>query len=300
MAQQKIGRFISDEGRAAFDAAYDEGIRALPEPVDVRDLPTSFGRVCTYRFGDTAGTPLLLLHGRGGTTVMLRPNIAALAERRTVYALDMLGEAGRSVQTAPLRNAEDQAAWLSEVLDQLGPERVHLAGISVGGWTACNLAVRDDRRLASLALFDPAQTFGRIPFAVILRTIPTLVPFLADRAVPNFLKYVDGQGGELPQDDPVANVIGAALQYYRPGVPPPSYFTDDQLRGLSVPTLAVIAGRSVMHSPTQAVERARALVPDVQVECWAEATHAISGQCADELNSRLLAFVDTIDARLNR
>ncbi|MFI5693800.1 alpha/beta fold hydrolase [Kribbella sp. NPDC051586] len=299
MAQQRLGRFISDEGRAVFDAAYDEGLRELPEPADVRDVPTAFGEVRTYRFGDASGTPLLLLHGRGGTTVMLRPNIADLAAHRTVYALDMLGEAGRSVQTAPLRNAEDQAAWLSEVLAQLGPERFHLAGVSVGGWTACNLAVRDPERVASLAMFDPAQTFARIRLAVVLRTIPILIPLTARRAVPRFLKYVDGQGGEVPQDDPVARVIGAALRYFRPGVPPPSYFTDEQLRQLSVPTLAVIAGRTVMHQPERAVERARSLVPEVEAELWPDATHAISGQYATKVNSRLLTFANTVDAESN-
>ncbi|TCC47429.1 alpha/beta hydrolase [Kribbella capetownensis] len=300
MPVHKTGRFVSDEGRAVFDAAYDEGLRALPEPVDVRDLATTFGQVRTYRFGKSPGTPLLLLHGRGGTTVMLQPNIAELAERRTVYALDMLGEAGRNNQTAPLRNAEDQATWLSEVLAGLGPERFHLAGISVGGWSGCNLAVRDPERLASLALFDPVQTFGRIRFAVVLRTIPTLIPFTAKRAVPSFLKYVDGQGGELPQSDPVAKVIDASLRYYRPGVPPPSFFTDEQLRGLSLPTLAVIAGRTVMHDPNRAVGRARRLVPNIEAELWPEATHAISGQCARKVNSRLLTFMDTVDAMTGR
>ncbi|MEV5968120.1 alpha/beta fold hydrolase [Kribbella sp. NPDC051952] len=300
MAQQKLGRFVSDEGRAIFDAAYDEGMRDLPEPAEVRDVSTTFGDVRTYRFGDAAGTPLLLLHGRGGTTVMLRPNIAKLAAHRTVYAVDMLGEAGRSVQTAPLRNSEDQAAWLSEVIEQLGPQRFHLAGISVGGWTACNLAIRDPKRVASLALLDPAQTFGRIPLAVILRTIPTLIPFTAERAVPRFLAYVDGQGGESPADDPVGKVIGAALRYYRPGVPPPSYFTDEQLRSLSVPTLALIAGRSVMHQPERAVERARELVPRVEAELWPAATHAISGQCAAKVNARLLTFANTVDANPSR
>ncbi|GAA3952251.1 alpha/beta hydrolase [Actinomadura viridis] len=285
----KLGRFTSSEGRAAFDAAYDAGLRTLPEPAESTDVPTAFGRVRAYRFGDAPGPPLVLLHGRGATAVSWEPNIAPLAEHLRVYAIDLLGEPGRSVQTAPIHDADDQAAWLAETLDGLGIEAAHLAGTSIGGWLACNLAVHRPEKVASLALLDPAATFARFPMGMLLRTIPVLVPFTANWATPRFMRWIDGQG-HLPGDDPLGLIISTALRHYRPALPPPRLFTDDQLRSLIVPTLVLIAGRSVVHDPRRAVQRAEALVPNVQAELWPDATHTIASQCADEVNARILRF----------
>jgi pimeloyl-ACP methyl ester carboxylesterase len=294
MSSAKIGRFMTPAGHAQFELAYEQGMRALPEPTDRHDVPTAFGRVRVYRFGDTGGVPLVLLHGRNGTSVMWRPNIAALAERRRVFSVDLLGEPGGSVQTAPVRDAGDQAAWLTETLEELGVQAAHLVGMSMGGWAACNYAVRAPRRVASLTLLDPASTFARIPLGAVLRTIPTLLPFTADRALPRFLAYVDGQG-KVDVHDPVARVIAAGMRHYRVALPLPQPFSDDRLRSIRVPSLVVIAGRSVMHDPRRAFRRAQDLMPGVRAELWPEATHAVSGQCAEKVNARVLSFVDHLD-----
>ena len=46
------------------------------------------------------------------------------------------------MQDAPISGADDQAQWLDEALAGLGLDRVHLLGVSIGGWTATNCAVR--------------------------------------------------------------------------------------------------------------------------------------------------------------
>lgn len=293
MPKATIGRFTGPAGRAVFDAAYQEGLQALPDPEDVRDVHTPYGTVRSYRFGNAPGPPLVLLHGRGGTAVSWRPNIEALAAHRTAHVLDMLGEPGASTQTEPIRNAADQAEWLAQALAGFSAGPVHLVGVSIGGWAAANFAVRKPGQVASISLLDPVNTFARIPLRAVLRTVPTMLPFTADKAMPRFLAWVDGRGS-VPLDDPVGNVVAAALRHYRTALPMPSLLTDEQLRSIQAPTLAIIAGRSVMHDPQRALRRAE-LVPGAEVELWAAATHALSGQCADEVNARVLRFTDHID-----
>ncbi|RCV52272.1 alpha/beta fold hydrolase [Marinitenerispora sediminis] len=291
-----IGRFTSPAARARFEYHYGKALDGLPERAGLHNIVTRFGRVRVYRFGAGEGPPLVLLHGTGGTSAMWRPNIAALAARRQVYAVDLLGEAGGSEQTAPIRSAADRAAWLAEALERLEIERAHLVGVSIGGWSAVNQAVHAPERVASISLLDPIQTFARMSLGLVLRTVPTVVPLTASWALPRFLRWIDGQG-VAPEGDPTGEVIAAALRCYRTALPAPALFTDDQLRGISVRALALIAGRSVVHDPRRAIERARALVPDVQAELWPDATHAISGQCAAEVNARVLRFVDEVDGR---
>ncbi len=289
----RIGGFRSAQAKAAFDSVYDDGMRALPEPAATHDVATDYGTVRVYRFGPANGPPLVLLPGRAGTALMWRPNLSALAARHPVYAMDLLGEPGRSVQTRPLRGAADQAAWLDAVLSALDLRLVHLVGVSFGGWLACNQAVRAPDRLASISLLDPVRTMGHLPAKLLWRTMLVNLPVISRWARPAFLSWISG-GIPVPTADPVAAVIDAGIRDYRIGAPVPEFFTDDELRSIRVPVLVLIAGRSVIHHAPAALARARTLIPHAQAELWPHASHAISGECAVEVNARALRFVDDV------
>ena len=135
MGRGKAGRFRSPAGRARYDAVYAEGLRALPEPAAVHDVPTAFGTVRVYRFG--AGGEPLVRSGRAGTSVAYRTGIPPLARHHRVHTVDLLGEPGRSAQTAPIRDAGDQTHWLDETSPGSGSTgRTCSASRPVDGWRA--------------------------------------------------------------------------------------------------------------------------------------------------------------------
>lgn len=288
-----IGHFADASAEARFRDAYAAALALLPEPVAEHEVPTGFGRVCVRRFGHDERPPMVLLPGRSGSTAMWEPNLPTWAAERRVYAVDVLGEAGSSVQEQPIRNAGDQATWLAATLAGLGVERAHLVGVSFGGWLAVNLALHDAAAVASLSLIDPACVFARFRLRMLLASlaaVPAAPRWLRDR----MLSWISG--GAPVDDVPVARVIAAAMREYRIATPPPARPRDDALRGLRVPTLALIAGRSRIHAPHRALERAR-LLPDVEAELWADASHALSGECAGEINARVLEFLESVDGR---
>ncbi|WP_019348825.1 alpha/beta fold hydrolase, partial [Mycolicibacterium conceptionense] len=134
-ARGGLGAFVSETAFEHFLGAYRAGMATLP-PFELFDVPTSFGTVRAYRFGGAvAGAPVVLLPGRNASTPMYRTNLGPLLQQRTVYAIDLLGEAGLSVQHKSIRDAVDQAQWLDEALAGLGVEQAHLLGVSIGGWT---------------------------------------------------------------------------------------------------------------------------------------------------------------------
>jgi pimeloyl-ACP methyl ester carboxylesterase len=76
----------------------------------------------------------------------------------------------------------------------------------------------------------------------------------------------------------------------------PRSFTDDELRSLDIPVLALIAGRSVMLDPALVTARARSLLAHGQIELWADASHAINGEYPAEIAERAGAFWADVDA----
>ena len=92
-----------------------------------------------------SGPPLLLLHGLGSCKEMWRPVMPLLAPERDVIAVDLPGFGASPPGPETVDGlAEAVAAFAAE----LGLERPHVAGNSMGGGTALALAARNLVRTA--------------------------------------------------------------------------------------------------------------------------------------------------------
>ena len=289
MPSPKVGHFRSDAARAHFLATYQDCLAELPPYDQTFDIPTGFGTVRVYRFGGPGGRPVVLLPGRNASTPMWGSNLSGLLAHRTVFAVDLLGEPGLSVQERRLRTAEDQAQWFDEMLAGLALTSLHLMGVSFGGWTATNYAVRRPGRVASLTLLDPVLTFAPIPIRSMLMMLPMALPTVPEALRRRVLRWIAG-GAEVDDSVPVAALIASGTKDFVLRQPVPARFTASQLRALDVPVLALIAGRSVIHDATRAAATARNLLPRGQVELWPDASHAINGEYPEKITEMAAAF----------
>lgn len=90
------------------------------------------------------GPPLVLLHGLGGERHVWRACAQLLAARRDVLCVDLPGFG----ESDPLAADEVPTPWaiagaLHDFFDRIGLDRPHVAGNSLGGWIALELARRD-------------------------------------------------------------------------------------------------------------------------------------------------------------
>jgi pimeloyl-ACP methyl ester carboxylesterase len=109
-----------------------------------------------------SGPPLLLLHGLGSRRQIWEPVIPALAERFDVVAPDLpgFGASPMPPESAPA-GVGSLAQLVAEFCAGLGPEfeRPHVAGNSLGGLVALELARRE--RAASASAISPAGFSNR-------------------------------------------------------------------------------------------------------------------------------------------
>lgn len=106
------------------------------------------------------GPALVLIHGLGATGEIWTPVISRLAEERDVVTVDLPGF-GRSdpLPAGTRATAANMAGAVAELCTALGLERPHLAGNSLGGWTA--LEGGRAGRAASVTVLSPAGLWGR-------------------------------------------------------------------------------------------------------------------------------------------
>ena len=287
-----VGHWDSAAGQNRYLAAYATAFADMPEPVETLDVRTDFGIVRVYRFagaGD-ANAPLVLLPGRASDVPVWADNLPSLLDIGDVYAIDLLGEPGMSIQSRPMTSEADQAAWLHQTLDALPEEVFHVVGLSIGGWTAINLALHQPEHVATVTLIDPVLVFDDLPLETIMRSLPASLPWLPKAWRDSFTSFT--AGGAPVEDVPVAEMIEAGMQHYRLRLPQPTRIAEERLAALDLPVLAIIAGESVMHDPQVAEATARHALVNGEVLVVPGASHAINGEHPNEIAEALSSFLD--------
>lgn len=102
-----------------------------------------------------SGTPVVFLHGVSGHLECFVPIVKAHAERYEVHALDMLGHGYTDSVPGPL-TADRLANHVRDYLDVAGLDKIHLVGLSLGGWTAAWFAAHFPERVLTTTLIAAA------------------------------------------------------------------------------------------------------------------------------------------------
>ncbi|WP_043475655.1 alpha/beta fold hydrolase [Kitasatospora sp. MBT66] len=284
----RISQFKNDRARDRFRTAYERTLAELwPGPRTALDLPTAFGTTRVYRSGPQNGEPIVLLPGSGGNALMWHRYIDALAEHRPVLAVDTVGEPGASVQTAPMADGRDGAAWLDQLLAALDVTDAHLVGCSYGGWLALNHQIHHPGRAASLTLVDPA---GFADFGARFYTwlIAGALAATAPRPLRPPLARLVGNSAVLERE--LMGLMRASTGFRR-ALPVPPVFSDEELRRLRVPALFLLGARSAMHDSRKVADRLGELVPAARVEIVPGAGHALPTDRPDLVADRILGSV---------
>lgn len=141
---------------ALYNVTASHRIAALGNPLGGESLELEWRghRVAYTRHG--AGTPVLLVHGiyAGASSYEWRHAVDALAERHTVYALDLLGF-GRSARPKLRYTPAMYQAFLAEVMAKLGHGPLVVVASSLSAAFVVALAARDPRHIAALVLVGP-------------------------------------------------------------------------------------------------------------------------------------------------
>lgn len=246
------------------------------------------------------GPPVLLIMGFGMSGRAWKPVLDGLADRHTLCWYDVRG-LGDSTPGRPADHtfhglADDAAA----LLDHLGWDRAHVAGVSMGGMISQHLALRHRGRVQSLALL--ATHAGGGP----LRTLPStqgIRLFLrANRAKgPARLAILEqllfppearaemaarGFDGATLLQLSTPSPLWVRLRHLRAVLTHDTRLQLAQLEGL--PTLVVQPGKDLLVPPRCSEVLADHL-PGARLLSFPDAGHGMLHQCAAPLNDALHA-----------
>ncbi|GAA4943731.1 alpha/beta hydrolase [Streptomonospora halophila] len=269
------GIYRSEAGARAVRDHYRGLLERWSVPNTHVRVPTREGETFAVACGPETAPPVVLLHGSGTNTAMWMGDAAVWAEHFRVYAVDVIGEPGFSAPSRPPLGSAAYAGWLDEVLDGLGVARAAVVGASLGGWLALDYATRRPERVTRLALLCPGG-IGRQKSGWMLKAL-LLRPF--------------GRWGQRRTLEAVAGLRGAGTRefldsmaltfaHFRPRMERLPAFSDDALRGLPMPVLAVVGAHDAMLDSHETARRLRRCVPHATVHVLRDAAHSIVGQAS--------------------
>jgi pimeloyl-ACP methyl ester carboxylesterase len=287
--KKKLPIFATSEGRAKYYAAYEAMFALWKISHDSMDVKTSYGSTHINISGPGNGYPLVLLHAAGLSSTVWFANIADLSTHHRVYAVDVIGDAGKSMADRLLEKRTDYAEWLREVFDGLNIERCHLLGHSYGGWLTLNMALAYPERLQKIVLLAPAASFR--PLGFITKLILYLAEFKIHLPVRPFLKAGAAKGTVI--EEAFIHLIEEVTRYCSPVSMWPTVYSDAELKQIDLPALLLNGSAEKVYNPQKAIKRAQRWMPDLTAQIIPDAGHLLFMDQPEIIDACILKFLNS-------
>lgn len=283
------------------DEWYAGMLARLQVPYESMTVPTRYGATHMLATGPKDAPPVVLLHGMEGTAVSWRHQFKALSTRYRLYALDIIGSAGKSAATRLPHHGTAYAEWLVDVISGLGLSRASFVGMSNGSWLIIKLAEFAPAAITQAVLISAN---GLMP----VRFPYTMARLLQTSAVDAVMGKV--AAGIITRERVRRTIMRTApkglavdpdemewfyllAKYYRYRFPPPPA-SDAQLRALIAPTALLMGEKEQFFLPSATIARARAHLPNLHL---AEVVTGVGHNMATDDPPRINGYIHTFLSR---
>jgi 3-oxoadipate enol-lactonase len=238
--------------------------------------------------GGGSATPIVFLHGVGSDKSVWHPQLAHFGRSRRAIAFDYPGY-GDSDPAPAGTTRDDYASAVISAMHELGVDRAHICGLSLGGVIAIAMHHAGPERCASLILAD---TFAAHPTgaAIYERSIEGSRDLLAMAEARVDVLLAQPADPEVRREavetmsriDPAAYRIGAEAVW----------LADQRGRAqeIRVPTL-VICGDQDRVTPPELSNELAGLIPGARTQLIAGAGHLTNLEKPDEFNRIVDRFI---------
>ena len=290
---EELPIFRTEENRAKLMAIYGEGLRQWPVPFDAFFVAGRYGKTHVIASGDTRSPPLVLIHPMGVGAFVWSSVVAALSEKRRVYALDTIGDVGRSELDDPDRHPQkgaDYSSWLDDVYGELDIAKTDVVAGSMGGWIALNRAIYAPDRVGRLALLGP---MGLPSWRV---TLGVLGPMMSQVLHPTDAKLEKIVTRSLGDGESVNREFRPWMRIMakcKPRLGQPLHIPGGKLRMIKAPTLVVLGEEDgLIGSATAAAKRARRDIAGCEIEILPRAGHVMNVDEPEFVGARIVSFLE--------
>lgn len=249
---------------------YDAALSTLSIPHESRYIATRHGFTHVIVSGTIGKPPVLLWHGMNVNLTMWCELMNLLAPDFHLFAVDTIGNQGRSAPNRPDKRSMAHSEWALDVLDGLELPRAHCIGFSQGGWLIFRLAEVAAERIQSAALLSCA---GLVPvdYRLLLRMAPALLYRSPEARARAMIRFTSA-----PNHHPTPYEVRVFMnmQNYRIEGRVP-VLRDAQIRCLECPACLVMGAQDHTFDPWRAIDRFQRLLPQGEAVLFDGLSHGL-------------------------
>ena len=317
--ERVLSLYKSEEGYDAIRQWYDDLLGQIEIPFESRYVGTRFGSTHMLVCGADDAPPIVLVQAVAGSSPLWRNQLPVLAEHFRVYALDTVGQPGRSAPNPPSFFSDDYMNWITDVMDGLGLERASFIGVSTGGWKVMRMATDHPDRVDKVVLLSPiGLSHARLPWKIWITRVmkkskdaDVLEDELTAKSVKSPSASSSGSFGSF--DRQLARAMALCTRHFRldralcvynersqrvaPGkamrLMKRFFFSEPKavLRKMQSRGLVLFGEHEILFNPVKVGRRASNLMPNIDVDIIKDSGHACIYDQPDASNKRIMSFL---------
>ena len=231
MAKKSI--YKTEKGKQLIQNNYSQFLSNWVDPSKQQFIKTQLGDTFVIESGKVDAQAVILLHGSGSNSAMWMADANILSGCYHVFAIDIVGECGKSAETRlPFKNNR-YSDWLLEIINQLNISKAAVISNSLGGWIALDFAIKYPERISKLVLIATAGITN-----IRLKTVFwIMVTSLSGQK--GFDKLNKMVYGDLEIDQQSLAFANLVRQHYVPRTDALPVFSDEQLQQIKCPVLFI-------------------------------------------------------------
>lgn len=261
----------TEAGRQRLNAYYDKFTAKVDGEVEFVKAETRFGETNVLVSGPENGSPLICLHAMRTGAPFIVSELNGLLEGYRIFAPDIPGQSVRGIDTRLSVRDDSYADWLVDVMDGLAIDSANVFGVSWGGFVARLTATFSPDRISKLGLMVPAGIANGSHLTGLAKMAVPLVRYklwptesnLKSLLAPIFTTW----------DSDWADFFEISLRDWRFDTRVPPLASDQELAGLSMPTLVLAADDDISFPGAKVIDRLESLVPHVESELMPDCKH---------------------------
>jgi len=270
MAKTMIYR--SDEGKSIVQIFYETLLLQWHKPYKQITLKTTFGDTFIIESGLKESSAILFLHGSGSNSAMWLSDAMTLSETYHVFAIDIIGECGKSSENRPAFDNGNYSNWISEIIEKLALNSVSIIACSLGGWIATDFSIKHPEKIEKLVLLATAgitQVKLKTIFWIILTSI---------MGTWGFNKLNRMVYGSLDIDNKALEFASLVRKYYKPRTDVLPIFTNESLQKLKTSTLFIGGENDCFYNSQKTASRLKENMDNIKCLVLKDTGHVLTNQ----------------------
>ncbi len=267
MKEKKVYKSLG--GKEKIISYYESLLKLWPVPSEHLNVKTRFGNTFIIASGDKDKEPIIMLHGSATNSAMWMGDVVKLSKDYRVYAVDIIGEPGKSDESRPEMTAENYSNWISDILDELKISKVNLIGNSLGGWLSLCFATENPERVNKLVLIATSGV-AREKRSFLFKVI--FLSMLGKKGIDKINQVVSGNL-EMPKK--VIEFSSLVFNNFNPRIGKLYLFSDEELSKLTMPVLLMAGEKDALLQSEKTAERLKMRLTNVQVKMIKDCGHVV-------------------------